>query len=103
LKQKGTKKLPKKPASYQQENQGDEHYLGRFALRKEVKLQNRTSPDRTPNTPEPDSQSADISISGNTDPNYEPNQTPTSRRELQHKRAEPPVTRSRARIVSQEL
>jgi len=103
LKQKGTKELPKKPASYQEENQEDEHYLRRFPLRTEVQLQNRTSPDRTPINPEPDPQSADISISENTDPNYEPPQTPTSRRELQLTRTEPPVTRSRARIVSQEL
>ena len=104
LKQKGTKELPKKPTSYQEEeNQDDEHCLGRFPLRTEVQLQNRTSPDRTPINPEPDPQSADISISENTDPNYEPPQTPTSRRELQRTRTEPPVTRSRARIVSQEL
>ena len=63
LKQKGTKKLPEKPTSCQEENQDDEHYLGRFPLRTEVQLQNRTSPDRTPITPEPDPQSADVSIS----------------------------------------
>jgi len=73
LKQKGTKKLPKKPTSYkEEENQDDEHYLGRFPLRTEVELQNTTSPDRTPFTPEPYPQSADISISENTDPNYKP-------------------------------
>jgi hypothetical protein len=34
LKQKGTKKLPKKPTSYQEEEkQEDEHYLGRFPLK----------------------------------------------------------------------
>jgi hypothetical protein len=104
LKQKGTKKLPKKPTSYQEaDKQEDEHYLGRFPLRKEVQLHNRTSPDQTSNTPEPDPQSADISISENTDPNYEPPQTPTLRRELQHTHTGPPVRRSRARIMSQEL
>jgi hypothetical protein len=61
LKQKGTKNLPKKPTSYQEEDkQEDEHYLERFPLRTEDQLQNRTSPDQTPNTPEPDPQSADI-------------------------------------------
>ena len=61
LKQKGMKKLTKKPTSYQEEeNQEDEHYLERFPLRTEVQLQNRTSPDRTPITPEPYPQSADI-------------------------------------------
>jgi hypothetical protein len=77
LNQKGMKKLHKKPTSYQEDKQEDEHYLGRFPLKTEVQLQNRTSPDQTPNTPEPDPQSADISISENTDPNYEPPQTPT--------------------------
>jgi hypothetical protein len=104
LKQEGTRKLPKKPTSYQEEEQEeDEHYLGRFPLRTKVQLQNRTSPDQTPNTPEPDKQPADTSISENTDPNYEPHQTPISRRELLHTCAEPPVTRSRARNISQEL
>ena len=101
LKQKCTK-LPKKPTSYQEEKQEDEHYFGRFPVRTEVQLQNRTSSDQTPNTPEPDPQSTDISISENTNPNYEP-PNPLSRRKLQRTRAEPPVTRSRARIISQEL
>jgi len=66
LKQKGTKKLTKKPTSYkEEENQEVEHYLGRFPLRTEVQLQNRTSPDRTPITTKPYPQSADISISEN--------------------------------------
>jgi hypothetical protein len=70
LKQKGTKELPKEPASYQEEeNQEDEHYLGRFPLITEVQLQNRTSSDRTPITPDPDPQSADIRFSENTDQN----------------------------------
>jgi hypothetical protein len=72
LNQKGTKKLPMKPTSYQEEKQEDKHYLGRFPLRTEVQLHNRTSPDQTPNTPKPDQQPADISISENTDPSYEP-------------------------------
>jgi hypothetical protein len=60
LKEKGTKKLPKKPTSYQEEKQEDEHYLGRFPPRTEVHLQNRTLPDQIPNTPKPDPQPADI-------------------------------------------
>ena len=54
LKQKGTKKLPKKPTSYQEEEkQEDEHYLGRFPLRIENQLQKRTTPDQNPNTLDP--------------------------------------------------
>jgi len=65
LKQKGTKKLPKKPTLCQEEEKEDEHYLGRFLLRTEVQLQNRTSPDQNLNNPEPDPQPADISLSEN--------------------------------------
>jgi hypothetical protein len=55
LKQKGIKQLLKKPTSCQKEDkEEDEHYLGRFPLRIEVQLQNRISPNQTPNTPEPD-------------------------------------------------
>jgi hypothetical protein len=67
LKQKGTKNLPKKPTSYQEEEkQEDKHYIGRFPLRTEVQLQNRTSPGQTPSTLEPDPTPADISISENS-------------------------------------
>jgi hypothetical protein len=73
LKLKGSKKLPKKSTLYQEEErQEDEQYLGIFQLRTEVQLRNRSSPDQTPNTAEPDSQPADISVFENTDPNYEP-------------------------------
>jgi hypothetical protein len=73
LKQKGTKKLPKKSTSCQEEEkQEDEHNLGRFPLKIEVQIQNKTSPDQTTNTPEPAPQPSDILISENTDPNYEP-------------------------------
>jgi hypothetical protein len=75
LKQKGTKKLCKK-TYFISRKQEDEHYLGRSPLRREVDLQNRTSPDETPSTPEPDPQHADISISENTDPNYESTKPP---------------------------
>jgi hypothetical protein len=78
FKQRGTKKLPKEPTSYQEEKQEDEQYLGMFPLRREIQLQSRTSPDQIPSTPEPDSQPADISFSENTDPNYETPETPIS-------------------------
>jgi hypothetical protein len=72
MKQKSTKKLPKKPSSCQEEEKEDEHYLGRFPLRTETQLQSRTLPDQTPITPDPDFQPTYISMSQNTDPNYEP-------------------------------
>ena len=48
-------------------------------------------------SPEP-IQSLDTPSSEYRDPNYEPPETPRSRRELRVTRPEPPVTRSRARI-----
>ena len=51
---------PRNPLHVKKKENQDEHYLGRFPLRTEVQLQNRTSSDRTPITPEPDPQSADI-------------------------------------------
>ena len=43
----------------------------------------------------------DTPITVNQDPTYHPSDSPRSRRELQSTRTEPPVTRSRTRILSQ--
>jgi hypothetical protein len=53
-------------------------------------------------TPEPSPQALDTPASERRDPTYIPNETPKSRHELQPMRTEPPVTRSKARIVSQD-
>ena len=47
-------------------------------------------------------QSLDTPSSEYRDPSYEPPETPRSRRELRVTRPEPPVTRSRARILTQD-
>ena len=61
-----------------------------------------TSPDQTLDIPSPAEQTLDTPTSERTDPNYSPPTTPKSRRELQITRAEPPITRSRTRIMSPE-
>ena len=110
VKQRPTRKPPQNPTSHLKEE--DEIQVGRFPLETEVQLRNKTSPRQTLDTPEPNpqtldtpesiSQTLDTPISERTDPNYEPPETPKSRRELQPTRTEPPFTRSRARAVSQE-
>jgi len=115
-----------------EDEEEDEVLVGKFSLGTEFQLQNITSQRKTLDplkqntqtlntpelnsqnldTPEPNletldtlesnSQILDTPISEHTDPNYEPPETPKSRRELQPTRAEPSLTRSRARVVSQE-
>ena len=105
-----------------EEKEEEEVQVGKFPLGTEVQLQNKTSQRQTLDTPEPNpqtldtpevnsqtldtlesiSQTLDTTISERTDPNYEPPETPKSRHELQPTCAEPPFTRSRARVVSQE-
>jgi hypothetical protein len=72
------------------------------ATRQEAIAEPVVPPDQTPHTPEPSPQILDTPASERCDPTYIPNQTPKSRRELQPTRIEPPVTRSKARIVSQD-
>jgi hypothetical protein len=57
--------------------------------------------DQVLDTPEPNLH-ADTPTSDRNDPVYLPPDTPRSRRELETVRTEPPVTRSRARILSQD-
>ena len=99
-------KTPTSPLK--EEDKKDEVQVGMFPLGTEFQLQNRTSPRQTLDTPEPNLQSLDTlesnsqtlgtPISEYTDPNYEPPDTPKSRRELHSTRAEPAFTRSRARV-----
>jgi hypothetical protein len=80
--------------------------LGPFPLlqttRQDAVAEPVVQPDQTPYTPEPSPQTLDTPGSERRDPTYFPNQTPNSRRELQPTRTEPPVTRSKARIGSQD-
>ena len=53
-------------------------------------------------TPETIQSDVDTLCSELKDPTYDPSETPKSRRELQTTRTEPPITRSRARIMSHD-
>jgi hypothetical protein len=66
------------------------------------RLEPRTPPRLTPSTPDPVQQAVDTPYFERADPNYEPPRTPLSRRELQAVRPEPPLTRSRTRVQSQD-
>ena len=57
---------------------------------------------QTPETPDLPQSDAETPSSELRDPSYHPSDTPKSRRELQATRAQPPFTRSRARIMSNE-
>jgi hypothetical protein len=80
--------------------------LGPFPLlqatRQDAVAEPVISPDQTPHAPEPSPQTLDTRASERRDPTYVPNETPKSRRELQPTRTQPPVTRSKARIASQD-
>jgi len=68
--------------------------------------------DDTPGTPEhepplpqpPETTQSDVQTpcSELRDPSYHPSKTPKSRRTFQSTRTEPPITRSRARIMSHD-
>jgi hypothetical protein len=66
------------------------------------RLEPRTLPSLTPSTPDSVQQAVDKPYFKRADPNYELPRTPRSRRELQAVRPEPPVTRSRTRVQTQD-
>jgi hypothetical protein len=95
---KAVKKLPKPPVEYTTEEE-EELPARSFPLAstsREV-LPNQVRIDSSPAQPPAVSPSTDRS-----DPTYHPPETPRSKRELQITRNEPPITRSRARILSQD-
>jgi hypothetical protein len=94
---KAVKKFQKNPAKHATEDQ--EEVPGKsFPL---VSTSRDVFPNQTLDSPEPAQQALDTPNSERTDPSYPP-RTPRSRRELQPTRTEPSVTRSRARITSQD-
>ena len=103
-KQKKRRKPREKPPPHTEEE--EEIKIGPFPLLQATpqarETEQRTSPDSSPHTPEASPHMLDTPASENRDPTYVPFQTPRSRRELQPTRTEPPITRSRARIVSQD-
>jgi hypothetical protein len=96
----------KKTVTQTDEGEENEIWLGSAPLlkarRSEVGDESRSRPDPVLDTPDPIQQPLDTPSSEYRDPSYEPPETPRSRRELRVTRPEPPVTRSRARILTQD-
>ena len=99
-------KLRKKPNLRSEEEEENETKFGPHALleasQPEFKTERQVHLDQTPITPETVPQITDKPTSELQDPTYVLPQTPRSRCEMQTTRIQPPVTRSRARIMSQE-
>ena len=102
---KTVEKLRKKP-NLRSEEEENETKFGPHPLleasQPEFRTERQVPLDQTPITPETAPQITDKPTSESQDPTYLPPQTPKSRREMQTTRIQPPVTRSRARIMSQE-
>jgi len=103
---KTVEKLRKKPNLCSEEEEEDETKFGPHPLLETSQPESRTERQvpvyRTPMTPEAVSPITDTPTFESQDPTYLPPQTPRSRREMQNTRIQPPVTRSRIRIMSQE-
>ena len=106
--QKIAKRFPKRKAKRRNSSEGEEEEfrIGRFPL--EIADPIPETECRTPlsanlDTPDTGERTIDTSVSSKDDPSYSPLDTPRSRRELQSTRAEPPVTRLRARNVLQDV
>ena len=54
-------------------------------------------------TPEPLPPITDTPASERSDPSYQPSETHRSRREIQNTRTKPPITRARAKVLSQYM
>jgi hypothetical protein len=66
------------------------------------KTENEAPLNQILDTPECAQTTLDTPISERNDPSYLPLETPRSRTELRATRAEPPIKRSRARVLSQD-
>jgi hypothetical protein len=69
----------------------------------EARTEHEPLGDHTPDTPDLSQQITDTPITDRNDPSYEPPDTPLSRRELQTSRTHPPLTRLRAKAISQDV
>ena len=105
-KQKPRRKVPNRSADHSDSNEEDEIKIGPFPLiTSNVQTSGREGTTlRTQDlyTPDAATQILDTPFSEQTDPSYHPPETPRSRRELQTTRTDPPVTRSRTRVLNQD-
>jgi hypothetical protein len=104
--QETVKKPPKQSAKRSDQSEYDELSFHPFPLKltddPSVRTEVENVPDQTLDNPDSVPLTLDTPHSERTDPSYSPPGTPRSRRELQPTRSHPPVTRSRARIMSQD-
>jgi hypothetical protein len=100
------KDLPKERTQSTEENEEAELQIRSFPLTDTSRAANNREHDTPPDRIQDDTRTAQLSPGSPSadrgDPNYYPPETPKSQRELQTTRNTPPVTRSRARILSQE-
>ena len=100
VKQKAKRKVRNKPPAPTEE---EEIRIGPFPLVLQTPKENATDhlppPDQNPHTPATTPQTLTPPASEHRDPEYLPSDTPKSRREMQPTRIEPPMTRSRTRVV----
>ena len=100
------KKTPKRSVKRSGQDEENEFKFGPFPLRITDDLNNATNPEILPDkvldTPSPFRQTFDTPPSERTDPNFSPQDTPRTRRELQVTRTDPLITTARARIMSRE-
>jgi hypothetical protein len=97
-----------KPRQKPQRANGNSQDVVRIGPYPQVCPQNseaRTEPlgDHSPDTPDLNQQPTDTPITDRNDPSYQPPDTPLSRRELQTSRKHPPLTRLRAKALSQDV
>jgi hypothetical protein len=96
----------KSPAPQREELAEDEILICSRPLPEATRLDGgvkpRTPPNVAPGTPESTQQAVDTPYSERRDPSYHPPETPRSRRKMQEARSEPPLTRARARIQTQD-
>jgi hypothetical protein len=104
--QKPRKKAPKQSDEHLDSSEKAEIQIGPFPLATPSVPSNNTehtSPrNQVLDTPGSDAQALDTPSSEQADPSYRPPETPRSRRELQTTHMDPPVTRSRTRILTQD-
>jgi len=103
LERKNVKQFRKKPNIPSEEEEENETKFGSHPrLEVSQPTEHPNFLDQTSITPEAVPQVTDTPTSESQDPTYLPPQTPRSRREMQTTWIQPPVTRSRARSMSQE-
>jgi hypothetical protein len=102
-KRKSRKGFPKRSAEHSDSDTEEGFRIGPFPMvTPNYPAEGTDFQNQVLDTPGSAQQPLDAPSSEQRDPSYRPPETPRSRRELQATRDEPPVTRSRTRILSQE-